>query len=296
MRVIFVLSLLAHFVMLSGSFFISKFTAPFSTKQFSSSFPNVPKGYSVQNEWTITENITDAPIYTCIQQFYTSMNRCSTVSECKKTVRKGLVWVNGVKVNTQMIVNKDDTVRILYRSEARKVRIGKHQRSDIKKVDVIFEDAHLAVVNKPQGMPVYSSRGTSSTTKSEWCLKSALLHSLSSSTFDMVVDRGANGSLFDILNRPQPVHRLDKATGGLLVVAKTGAALQALTKAFAERRVHKTYMAVVVGDMSNSSSASPSSHHTCDSPLESTTTTITIDNGNLVPIIQLLSDHILNII
>ena len=81
-----------------------------------------------------------------------------------------------------------------------------------------------------KGMPVFSARGVSPTAASEWSLKSALLHSLSSSnssssTFDNV-DNGTNGSLFDVLNRPQPVHRLDKATGGLLVIAKTGTALQ----------------------------------------------------------------------
>ena len=121
----------------------------FRLKTSSHLFSSIPKGYSVENEWTVV-GADDTPIHSCIKQYYESINRCATVSECKKTVRKGLVWVNSKKANNQMLAQTDDNVCILYRSQPKVSRIGKHERTDVKKVEVIFEDAHCAVVNKPQ--------------------------------------------------------------------------------------------------------------------------------------------------
>ncbi len=102
-------------------------------------------------------------------------------------------------------------------------------------LDVVYEDADLAVVNKPAGMMVHAGSGASDDARSRGTLVNALLHrfhALSSTGGDL---------------RPGIVHRLDKETSGLIVVAKNDRAHAALGAMFAGRRVEKTYIALVQG-------------------------------------------------
>jgi len=102
-------------------------------------------------------------------------------------------------------------------------------------LDVVFEDPHLLVVNKPAGMVVHPAPGHSAGT-----LVNALLHH--------VVDlSGIGGTL-----RPGLVHRLDRGTSGLMVVAKDDAAHQALSTALRERRVRRLYVAASWGHLRES--------------------------------------------
>lgn len=95
-------------------------------------------------------------------------------------------------------------------------------------LDVAFEDEHLIVVNKPAGMVVHPAAGNTDST-----LVNALLHH-------------CGGSLSGIggVARPGIVHRIDKDTSGLLVVAKSDAAHEGLAAQFAEHSVHRRYLAV----------------------------------------------------
>ena len=102
-------------------------------------------------------------------------------------------------------------------------------------LDVVFEDADLAVVNKPAGMMVHAGAGQSPGARSEGTLVNALLH-----RFKALSSTG--GEL-----RPGIVHRLDKDTSGLIVVAKNDRAHAALGAMFAGRRMKKTYIALVQG-------------------------------------------------
>lgn len=99
-------------------------------------------------------------------------------------------------------------------------------------LSVIYEDASLLVVDKPAGMVVHPAAGHQKGT----LVNAILFHSQDLS--------GIGGVL-----RPGIVHRLDKDTSGLLVVAKSDRAHQALTEQFRQRLVKKTYMAVVYGDV-----------------------------------------------
>ena len=99
---------------------------------------------------------------------------------------------------------------------------------------VLYEDDHFAIVNKPPGVVVHSQRGGG---HGRMTVRSALPFALS---------RPRTGTL-SILRRPQPVHRLDKPTSGLLLVAKTKPAMTDLSRQFVERIVKKSYMAVVNG-------------------------------------------------
>ncbi|MEQ8773271.1 MAG: RluA family pseudouridine synthase [Erythrobacter sp.] len=96
---------------------------------------------------------------------------------------------------------------------------------------IAHEDEHLIVVDKPAGMVVHPAAGNA-----EGTLVNALLHH-------------CNGSLSGIggVARPGIVHRIDKDTSGLLVVAKTNAAHEGLAAQFAEHSVHRRYLAVTAG-------------------------------------------------
>lgn len=98
-------------------------------------------------------------------------------------------------------------------------------------LSVVFEDAHLIVIDKPPGMVVHPAPGAASGT-----LVNALLHHCGASL------RGIGG-----VERPGIVHRIDKETSGLLVVAKTQAAHAALSAEIAAHRVERRYRALAWG-------------------------------------------------
>ena len=102
-------------------------------------------------------------------------------------------------------------------------------------LDVIYEDDDLAVVNKPAGMMVHAGAGATDDERNRGTLVNALLH-----RFKSLSDVG--GDL-----RPGIVHRLDKETSGLIVVAKNDLAHRNLSAEFSGRKVHKTYIALVHG-------------------------------------------------
>lgn len=100
-------------------------------------------------------------------------------------------------------------------------------------LDIVFEDEHLLVINKPAGLVVHPGAGNKSGT-----LVNALLSYC-----------GDNLSGVGGVKRPGIVHRLDKDTSGLMVVAKTDEAHQNLSTQFADRALSRTYLAFVVGQM-----------------------------------------------
>ena len=102
-------------------------------------------------------------------------------------------------------------------------------------LDVVYEDADLAVINKPAGMMVHAGAGQSEDERSRGTLVNALLY-----RFQALSTTG--GEL-----RPGIVHRLDKDTSGLIVVAKNDAAHAALAELFSTRQISKTYIALVHG-------------------------------------------------
>jgi len=102
-------------------------------------------------------------------------------------------------------------------------------------LDVIFEDADLAVVNKPAGMMVHAGSGQNDDARSRGTLVNALL-------FRFKKLSATGGDL-----RPGIVHRLDKDTSGLIVVAKNDRTHTALAEMFSSRQIKKTYVALVQG-------------------------------------------------
>ncbi len=104
-------------------------------------------------------------------------------------------------------------------------------------LDVVYEDEALAVINKPAGMLVHAGAGRADDARNRGTLVNALLYRFRSLS-------AVGGGL-----RPGIVHRLDKDTSGLMVVAKDDAAHQNLARQFSHRQVKKTYVALVHGWM-----------------------------------------------
>ena len=104
-------------------------------------------------------------------------------------------------------------------------------------LDIVYEDDDLAVVNKAAGMMVHAGAGATDDDRNRGTLVNALLHRFGQLS-------GLGGEL-----RPGIVHRLDKATSGLIVVAKNDEAHRRLAAQFARRAVKKTYIALVHGWM-----------------------------------------------
>jgi 23S rRNA pseudouridine1911/1915/1917 synthase len=119
--------------------------------------------------------------------------------------------------------------------------LGDSERAPLKAVaediplDIVYEDEDIAVINKPAGMMVHAGARATDDARNRGTLVNALLHHLNSLS-------SAGGEL-----RPGIVHRLDKETSGLIVVAKNDEAHRKLSAQFAAREVKKKYVALVHG-------------------------------------------------
>ena len=102
-------------------------------------------------------------------------------------------------------------------------------------LDIYYEDSHLLVVNKPKGMVVHPANGNENGT-----LVNALMYHCKDSL------SGINGEI-----RPGIVHRIDKDTSGLLVVAKNDIAHEHLARQFKEHSINRVYNAIVYGNVKN---------------------------------------------
>ncbi len=102
-------------------------------------------------------------------------------------------------------------------------------------LDIVYEDEDLAVVNKPAGMMVHAGAGATEDARNRGTLVNALLHRFGNLS-------GLGGEL-----RPGIVHRLDRGTSGLIVVAKNDVAHRRLAAQFAQRKAKKKYVALVHG-------------------------------------------------
>jgi 23S rRNA pseudouridine1911/1915/1917 synthase len=108
-------------------------------------------------------------------------------------------------------------------------------------LDIVYEDDDLAIINKPAGMMVHAGAGATDDRRNRGTLVNALLHHFQNLS-------SVGGEV-----RPGIVHRLDKETSGLIVVAKNDEAHRKLAEQFARREVKKTYIALVHGSMKRDS-------------------------------------------
>ncbi|HFK5829118.1 TPA: RluA family pseudouridine synthase [Streptococcus pyogenes] len=144
-------------------------------------------------------------------------------------IKQGLVLVNGQQKKAKYMVQAGDVICF----ELPKEEVLEYQAQNIP-LDIIYEDDALAIINKPQGMVVHPSAGHPSGTM----VNALMYHIKDLSSINGVV-------------RPGIVHRIDKDTSGLLMVAKTDAAHQALAEELKAKKSLRKYLAIVHGNLPN---------------------------------------------
>ena len=141
-----------------------------------------------------------------------------TKSGIKKALKKGEITIDGRKASSGDWLFGGEKITISQENKVRPYKLN---------YDVVYEDDHLAVINKPAGIPVHSHAHRN--------IQNSLSYNLSASSID------------DAMLIPRPVHRLDHETSGLLIIAKTYQAMTQLVQDLADRKVNKTYTAVAIG-------------------------------------------------
>ncbi|WP_386113237.1 RluA family pseudouridine synthase [Winogradskyella rapida] len=145
-----------------------------------------------------------------------------TKSALKKALKKGYIQIDGRLASSATFIRGGETlVLTVPENQPAKKRF-------IFKLKVIFEDDHLAVIHKPAGILVSGNHFKT--------INNALIQNL-------------NPSRLEGATQPQPVHRLDFPTTGLLLIGKTSASIRALNTQFKTKRIKKTYYAVTIGTM-----------------------------------------------
>ena len=149
----------------------------------------------------------------------------------QQLIEKGEVLVNGAAAKASLRLKGEERITVTGPPHPAPLRAIAEEIP----LDLVYEDDDLAIVNKPAGMMVHAGAGATDDARNRGTLVNALLHHFSALS-------GVGGEL-----RPGIVHRLDRATSGLMVVAKNDEAHRRLAKQFSGREVRKTYIALVHG-------------------------------------------------
>lgn len=159
-------------------------------------------------------------------------------SQIQQWLKDGFVTVNGEVVKSNYKAKKGDEIEII-RQEPVELKV---EAEDIP-LEIVYEDDDVVVINKPQGMVVHPSAGHPGGT-----LVNALLFHIKNLS-----------SINDVI-RPGIVHRIDKDTSGLLMVAKNDAAHESLSEQLREKTAVRQYVALVHGEI-------PHDKGTIDAPI-----------------------------
>lgn len=151
----------------------------------------------------------------------------ATRNKIQKAAKSGNIYVNGEAVKQNYKVKGGDVVQVMFEHPPYEYLLVPE---DIP-LDIVYEDDTLLVVNKPAGMVVHPGHGNYSGT-----LINALVHH-----FDNLPKNSSE--------RPGLVHRIDKDTSGLLVIAKTEQAMAHLSKQFFDKTSEREYVAIVWGNV-----------------------------------------------
>lgn len=153
----------------------------------------------------------------------------------QRFISEGVVSVNGCPTtdkDRKLIITDSDKIILLDKNIVKNVDNEVGLLEPIKlDLDIIYEDEYLMVVNKPRGLVVHPGAGTSEPT-----LANGILYHCG----DNLSDLGGN-------DRPGIVHRIDKDTSGLLMIAKTNSIHEALKKQLSNHSISRVYIALVHG-------------------------------------------------
>ncbi|MBI5740079.1 MAG: RluA family pseudouridine synthase [Nitrospirae bacterium] len=158
---------------------------------------------------------------------YISLKSNLTRSRIKRLIGQGLITVGSNMEKAGYKVREGDRIELTFPDEQE----GSLAPEDIP-VDIIHEDEHIIVVNKPPHMVTHPAAGNKSGT-----------------LMNAIISRCSKLAAAGAPLRPGVVHRLDKDTSGVIVIAKNDAAYYDLIRQFKERRVEKHYRALLFGDL-----------------------------------------------
>jgi len=163
------------------------------------------------------------------------LDRClaQLAPETSRTHLKELILAGCVRANGAVLGRPGVAVAAGQRLEVewRERRAAREEDASGAGLEVLWEDEHLAVIDKPPGVLVHPSSAVRGATISE-----------------LAVRRWGPLPVLQGTDRPGIVHRLDAGTSGLIVIARTEPAAEGLLRAFRERAVEKLYLALVYGD------------------------------------------------
>lgn len=176
------------------------------------------------NDFYVTDEVAGCRLDKAITLLCPDLSRNSA----QQLIESGNILVNGVVSNKKYSVISGDVVSVDF-PEPTNLSV----EAENIPLDIVYEDEHLLVVNKPKGMVVHPAAGNYTGT-----LVNALLYHCGDSL------SGINGVI-----RPGIVHRIDKDTSGLLVVAKNDVAHKGLAEQIKEHSFTRVYNTVVVGNI-----------------------------------------------
>jgi len=153
----------------------------------------------------------------------------SSRSQIARMIKAGLVTLNGVTARAASMVRGGDRIELA----PAPIAPSQPRSGTAPQIEVLFADSELIAVNKPPGMVVHQAPGHSDST---------LVDALLARFPELAAMADPDG-----IARPGIVHRLDKDTSGVMVVARTPFARAALARQFKERTVRKTYLALARG-------------------------------------------------
>lgn len=162
---------------------------------------------------------------------YLALNTDYSRQYISKLIENGNVLVNNKKVKPSYKVRLQDKIQI----DDTLKEVEKFEKEDIK-LDIVYEDEDIMVINKPSGLVVHPGNGN----KNHTMVNALLYHT------EYLSD--VSGT-----KRAGIVHRLDKDTSGLMLVAKTNKAHEILADDFKNKRVKRQYLALIHGDFPSSS-------------------------------------------
>ena len=174
-------------------------------------------------------HVTPDEVNMRIDQFFSCRYSDIPRAYFQRRIKAGDVLINETSCSCSDRLDEEDEVRIKWVSE----EPGTLEPTEIN-FGVVFEDDDILVINKPAGVVVHPNEKHKNKT---------LVHGLLDYNEDVF------RSMEDESRRPGIVHRLDKDTSGVMVVAKTWDAWHFLKQAFKERRVEKSYLAIVRDDV-----------------------------------------------
>lgn len=197
-----------------------------------------------QIRYPITFKVTAEDAARRLDQFLAARLPDVSRARVQQVIEQQSVLVNDGEEKPSYKLRLGDRVTVLGPAERSPLRAMAEEIP----LNIVYEDNDLAVVNKPAGMMVHAGAGATESESNRGTLVNALLH-----RFGTLSEVG--GEL-----RPGIVHRLDRETSGLIIVAKNDASHRSLGEQFASRTVKKKYLALVHGNV-------PKDNGTIDAPI-----------------------------